>query len=302
MTYRDIMVHQGPDRRAKERLELAAQLSEVFGARLIGLSDFAALRLPTGSWPAPDDSLREQMIMHHSATIAEARTRFVECAERHGVAREWRPNERGDREGVVLAAPYADLIVIGQADPDDPFGDWHLVEDIVLKSGRPILIVPHAGEFTMVGRRVMVAWNRTRESARALHDSLPILARAEDVIVLEINPPNTKDLPVGEIEAYLARFDIRVKTSRIFTGSESEAVDPSMSTVGDFGFSGHGEVRHSPAARISEGDALLAAVDDATIDLLVMGAYGHSRLREIVFGGVTRHVLQEMTTPVLMSH
>ncbi|SMF27704.1 Nucleotide-binding universal stress protein, UspA family [Tistlia consotensis] len=165
-----------------------------------------------------------------------------------------------------------------------------------------MLVLPYAGNFTEIGRRVMVAWNGSRESARAVHDALPFLIGAEKVVLYGIDRPGAPHSSATGIYAHLSRHGVAVSTEGTVVQAETEAVGASLSTVGDFGFSGHGEVRHVPAQAISEADALLAALSDHVIDLLVMGAYGHSRLREIVLGGVTHELLRQMTAPVLMSH
>jgi len=123
---------------------------------------------------------------------------------------------------------------------------------------------------------VLVGWNATAEAARALNDALPILAQSHKVTVLSINPRHgiggEGDVPAADIALHLARHGI------------------------------HAEAAHTVATDIAEGDALLSYAADISADLLVIGMYGHSRVREMVFGGVTRSLLTEMTIPVFMSH
>jgi nucleotide-binding universal stress UspA family protein len=147
-----------------------------------------------------------------------------------------------------------------------------LADDVVLAAGAPVVCVPAAGSFETVGGKVLVAWNGSRESARALHDALPILRHARHVIVASVN-----DVPEGragleEACALLAAHGITAETRRI------------------------------PAGEVDVGDALLDAAADFGVDLLVMGCYGHSRAREFVWGGATRSLLRHMTVPVLFSH
>jgi nucleotide-binding universal stress UspA family protein len=148
-------------------------------------------------------------------------------------------------------------------------------ERLALESGRPVLVVPYAGRFGEIGRNVVVAWKPGRESARAVFDALPILLAAEKVHILEIREKgrNANALaPDTTIAAALARHGIK----------------PS--------------VRTSVLGDIGVGDEILSRLSDLDADLLVMGAYGHSRMRELVFGGVTRHIARHMTVPTLFSH
>jgi nucleotide-binding universal stress UspA family protein len=137
-----------------------------------------------------------------------------------------------------------------------------------------VLVVPRYGTFDTVGERVLVAWNGSREATRAVHDALPILKLATKVTVLSIDPErDTGDrIPSADIALHLARHGVAAEGT---------------STVG---------------LDISVGDLLLSRAADLGADLIVMGAYGHSRMRELVLGGATRHILQHMTVPVLMSH
>jgi nucleotide-binding universal stress UspA family protein len=170
----------------------------------------------------------------------------------------------------------ADLIVAGQTDPDwdlSPLMDFP--ERLALESGRPVLVVPYIGRYANIGRNVVIAWKSGRESARATFDALPMLVAAEKVHILEVKQradETTGLAPDTTIAASLARHGIK----------------PS--------------VRTSIATDISVGDEILSRLADIGADLLVMGAYGHSRLREFVFGGVTRHISKHMTLPTLFSH
>jgi nucleotide-binding universal stress UspA family protein len=169
----------------------------------------------------------------------------------------------------------ADLIVAGQTDPD-----WELAplldfpERLALESGRPVLVIPYAGRFHRVGSNVVIAWKPTRECARAVFDALPLLLGAENIYILEVKRPGEEAglAPDTSIAAALARHGIRPT------------------------------IRTSVATDISVGDEILSRLSDLGADLLVMGAYGHSRMRELVFGGATRHIARHMTVPTLFAH
>jgi nucleotide-binding universal stress UspA family protein len=147
---------------------------------------------------------------------------------------------------------------------------------VTLASGRPILVVPYAGRFETVGRCVLIAWNVSREAARAVADAMPLLAAADVVTVLAVDPPpgpgGDGDLPGADIALHLGRHGVEAQIER---------------TV---------------SADVPIGEVLLSRAADLGADLLVMGAYGHSRTRELLLGGATRSILASMTIPVLMSH
>jgi nucleotide-binding universal stress UspA family protein len=170
----------------------------------------------------------------------------------------------------------ADLIIAGQTDPDwDLSPLLNFPERLALESGRPVLVVPYVGRYAEMGRNVVIAWKPGREAARAAFDALPLLLAAETVHILEIKERGDERpalAPDTSIAAALARHGLR----------------PSVYT--------------SVLGEIGIGDEILSRLADLSADLLVMGAYGHSRLRELVFGGATRHIARHMTVPTLLSH
>jgi nucleotide-binding universal stress UspA family protein len=181
-----------------------------------------------------------------------------------------------DLASVVIEHGRAtDLIIAGQTDPDwdlSPLLDFP--EQLALESGRPVLVIPYVGRYPRVGRNVVIAWKPGRESARAVFDALPLLQCAENVHILEIKARDDERgiAPDTSIAAALARHGVK----------------PTIRTL--------------VAPDISVGDELLSRLSDLDADLLVMGAYGHSRMRELIFGGATRHIARHMTVPTLLSH
>ena len=188
------------------------------------------------------------------------------------------PQERPPRD-FSRHALCSDLVVLGQYDPDDPLA-WgtppDLVPQVLADSGRPALVVPWAGDFAEVGRRVVVAWKPTRESASALRAALPLLQAAQEVSLLHWSE--------GDDEAR-ASPDL---TQALAAWLDAHGVRARLETQG------------RPGDDL--GALLLSAAADHSADLLVMGCYGHARMREWMFGGVTRTVLRSMTLPVLMTH
>src|SRR5262245_3461256 len=276
MTYKTILVHLNDSRRAVTVLQTAAQLGAPFTAHLIVLHVCSAV--PASPIPMAASSLGSIVAAERRNSEAIAET-FKRMTTGKPYVAEWQLQKVShlDLAGVVMArGRAADLIVAGQTDPDwdlSPVMDFP--EHLALESGRPVLVIPYAGRYSTIGRRVVVAWKAARESARAVFDALPVLLGAEAVHILEIKE-RTADAstlaPDTSIAAALARHGIKP------------------------------EVRTSIAPEISIADEILSRAADLDADLLVMGAYGHSRLRELVFGGTTRHIARHMTLPTLLSH
>lgn len=302
MAIKDILLHYGTSDRSAARANLAMALAKRHGAHLTAVYTVPGWPLFERVAAASGGERLSKYDLRLEEQASQAKADFSNHAAELGIMGEWRTMKGRPADSMVLSAKHADLVVIGQANPDQPSIETEIQEEVVLGSGRPVLIVPYAGDFPVIGRRVMVAWNGSRECARAIHDAIPLLSGAEEVIVYGVNLESERYLPGTDIATHLARHGLRVSTAWVTTGPRHTAVSPSLQTVGDFGFAQHGEAFLTPDGRLSEADALLAAVSDYSVDLLVMGAYGHSRAREIVLGGVTRQFFQVMTVPVLMSH
>ena len=278
MSYKTILVHLSDKRRTEAVLGPAIHLARRYNAHLIGLHVYASMPAPPVAMAYGAQVLGQVMAAERKDAELIAATFAAATANQPFVA-EWRSLKvpHVDLAGVVMDhGRAADLIVAGQTDPDwdlSPLMDFP--ERLALESGRPVLVVPYAGRFGDVSRNVVIAWKAGRESARAVFDALPILLAAEKVHILEIRERGHKAdalAPDTTIAASLARHGIK----------------PS--------------VRTSVIADISVGDDILSRLSDLGADLLVMGAYGHSRMREFVFGGTTRHIARHMTVPTLFSH
>lgn len=284
MGLKDLLVHIDDIGGNETRLRLAVELARRHDAHLTGLFiiesiDFAVMTAPAGPDVAALASLEGFQEEHRAVRRALADRlggAFHRAAERAGIAAEWRVAEGDAAEVAILNARYADLAILGQPDPERPSLGKPAPEAVLLGSGRPILVVPFIGGNDIIGRHALVAWNASREAARALNDALPLLDEAENVTVLSVNPERgisgEGDLPAADIALHLARHGIKAEASYIV------------------------------AEDIGVGDALLSRAADLDSDLIVMGGYGHSRLREIALGGATRTLLRSMTVPVLLSH
>lgn len=279
MALKDILVHLDGTPAAACRLDIAADLAQRHGAHLIGLF-VAEIALPPGvigdAGGGAAMVLIDQMRETQLADGATAQASFEDRIRRDGLSGEWRMIEGLGTEVVPLHARYADLVVLGQQDPDGPANTGAILEAALFGSGRAALVVPYVGGFRGVGRRPLIAWNASKEAARAISDALPILQAADQATVLAVNPRRGitahGEEPAADIAHHLARHGVK-------------AVGEQMVAPG-----------------VGDDEALLNAAAEKNADLLVMGAYGHSRLREMVMGGVTRTILRSMTLPVLLSH
>jgi nucleotide-binding universal stress UspA family protein len=278
MSYKTILVHLNDKRRLEAVLGPAIHLACRNNAHLIGLHVYADMPLlPIASAYGAESA--------SSVTAAQREEEEVLCAgfekatANQTFVAEWRSLKvpHFDLADVVMDhGRAADLIVAGQVDPDKHLPpQTEFPERLALESGRPVLVVPYAGRFGEIGRNVVIAWKAGREATRAVFDALPILQAAEKVHILEIRQRDDDAqalAPDTAIAASLARHGIKPT------------------------------VQISVAADISVGDDILSRLSDIGADLLVMGAYAHSRMREVVFGGVTREIFHHMTVPTLFSH
>jgi len=281
MSYKDLLVVLDSEAPARRRIDLAAALAERFEAHLVGLYPLPIPEAPRhfGYYdPALLDPFFGELRGRARETADKLREVFQHVTSLRGLSAEWRVIAEGPEADPALHARYVDLTILGQLDPDR--GETEMIrprpEQVTLASGRPILVVPYAGRFETVGRRVLIGWNATREAARAVNDAMPLLAAAEAVTVLTIDPREGPDghgeLPGADISLHLARHGVKA------------------------------EIERTVSADLPVGDVLLSRAADLGADLLVMGAYGHSRARELLLGGATRSLLRSMTVPVLMSH
>jgi nucleotide-binding universal stress UspA family protein len=193
----------------------------------------------------------------------------------HGLGGEWHLLSPGEAALFIDLAKAFDLTILGQLSPEIRSTGFR-PDEIVIATGRPVLVVPYAGTFDTVGRRVLVAWDGTREAARAANDALPLLENAEAVTVMFVGARETTlaehHPSIERIVHHLQRHGIPAQTEETLQGD----------------------------LRIS--DVLLSRAADLAVDLIVAGAYHHSQLREALVGGVSRELLDHMTVPVLMSH
>jgi nucleotide-binding universal stress UspA family protein len=280
MEYKTILVHVDRSTRLGERLEVALRLAERFGAHLTGLYALSALRVPAYALTASAETLLEATERQRAESLRQAKEVFDAACKRYmGIAAEWRVSEEDALEAVRLSARYSDLVVVGQHDPyaeRDSGTHEKFVEELALSASRPVLIVPYAGHFPNPGKRILIAWNASPQAARAVTAALPILQQAEEVRIAVFDPDKRHgqhgDVPGADLALQLARHGVKA------------LVTEQGSPNGDVGC------------------GILSRAADFGSDMIVMGAYSHSRARERVLGGATRTLLSSMTVPVLTVH
>ncbi|MEP4380035.1 MAG: universal stress protein [Alphaproteobacteria bacterium] len=269
MSYQSICVGLlRSDARNEATLDAAIRLAAARDAHLTGMLLIPPLNIPVyAAIPLPDDV----MTSYYEDADKEAeglREVFETRTRAAGLASiEWRGGAQNIVQSLQDVAPVTDLFVLTQHGGGD-YG-W-LIGEASLALGAPIMAIPEAGNFEKIGTSVLLAWTPRRESARAVRDAMPLLQGADRVVVFRVNAEDDgRDVELG---THLARHGVKA------------------------------EIKHVAAKEVSVGDAVLNAVTDEGCDLVVMGAYGHSRVRELAFGGVTRNVLEHMTVPTLLSH
>jgi nucleotide-binding universal stress UspA family protein len=273
MAFKDILVHAG-GATFDERARLAVRLANAHGAHVVGLHVTQPPDIP----PYVEAQLTLEVLQAQEryARIDREKSQAAFEAATQGIltSAEWRAVDGDAVEVLHQHGRHADLLVLGQTDPDAAaLTDFDIAGRTVLGLGRPVLVAPYVGTFKSIGERVLVAWDGSRTAARALADAIPMLQKATAVQVLSLNPSEAHaDMAGVDIATHLARHGIKV------------------------------EVRHGRADEVGVGAMLLSRAADFGADMIVMGAYGHARWRQLVLGGVTEHMLEHMTVPVLMSH
>lgn len=280
MSLKDLLVHIDDKPSSDKRLDAAVELALAFDAHLVGLMLVAEPYVPAAIGVSiPAEILRDQReaaVQRSEAVLATAKERAEKAGCRLEVRREL---VKVDDFGTAFArqARYADLSIVGQGDPAEGDVDAELVvEASFLDSGRPSLVIPYIGARSLPPKQVLVAWDGSREAARAVGDAMPLLLKAQNVLVLVVDPGKLRgrigEQPGADLGNHLARHGIKV------------------------------EVRTAASGGLATGDVIIGQASDAGADLVVMGGYGHSRLRELVLGGATQSLLDHMPIPVLMAH
>lgn len=277
MLVKDLLVHVDTTQACAKRVDAAFDLARRHSAHLTGLyvreqfriPSYAEVHLPAELMEAQREAGRKQ------ALAAEAE--FLAAAKKAKVPVEWQCIKGEPIQVLDSFARQMDLTVVGQMQEQEP--QWlspPVADRLALEAGVPLLIIPDTGDVDVRFGRILVAWNGSREASRAVRDALPFLTQAEEVKIASVetgeDETSAADQTAVDIGAHLDRHGVRSETLEV-----------------------HGTDRDA-------GSLLLSAANEMGANLIVMGAYGHSRFRELVLGGATRHLIYHSTVPVLMSH
>ena len=273
---KDIIVNIGIHERSEPTLYYAVSLASAFEAHVTGIAFAYDSTIPISGL----GYIRAQIIDEPSdnKVAAEAAIdKFKAATARTGVSAEQRmlsasTDSAGDRFARI--ARFFDLAIVSQATPDRGGVEAMISESTLFGSGRPVLIVPYIQKAPLKLDRVMICWDGSWPAARAVADAMPFLERAKQVEVVIVTKERGKnnELEGVDMGQHLARHKVNV------------------------------EIRRIPRGDIDVADALLSHAADSGVDFMVMGGYGHSRMREFVLGGVTRSIFHSTAVPTLMSH
>jgi nucleotide-binding universal stress UspA family protein len=272
---RTIAVHLPTAGLVPRLLDMAIPLAQAHGAALVGVHVMPAVVVYADATVSMSTEfiVAQQEAFRDDAKAIEAA--FRDRAEGSGLAFEWSNTETGDEPTMRAASTCcnaADLVVATQYHDSIPAAAGYSPDELVLGTGRPVLIVPTTGSHGPVGRRVLVAWNGSREVARSVFDGLTLLHPDAELRLVAVDSPRGA-ASMAAIARALTRHGVQTVPS-VITRSEGRSVP----------------------------EEILKAAADFGADLLVLGCYGHSRLRETVFGGATTRILRDMTLPLLMAH
>ena len=257
--------------------DYAVSVADALGAHIAGIAFLYDPIVPiSGTGYIPAEIIDTQVADNQDAAKA-AIDRFNAATARTGVSAETvtlSASAAGAGDQFARIARRFDLAIVPQAEPKGGTVEELIAETTLFESGRPMIVVPYIQKSPLKLDRVMVCWDGGRQAARAINDAMPLLAKAGRVeVVIVANEPGKQDEIEGaDIGKHLARHGLKVEVKRISAG------------------------------KIDIGAALLSHAADNATDFVVMGGYGHSRLRQFILGGVTRSILQSMTAPVLMAH
>ncbi len=274
---KDVVVNLKVGAASDPAADYAVSIAAAFDAHLAGIAfAYDPVIPPSIMGGIPADFIEAQRA--ESARAAkEAGARFEAAAKRNGVTAETRTLNAtiaGAADTFGRLARRFDVSVIGQPKPDEAAPEEFITESALFESGRPVVIVPYIQKGAMKLERIIACWDGSRTAARAIADAMPFLAKSKaiDLLIVAGERGKSDEIPGADMGEHLARHGLKVDVKRIV----SKDVDIT--------------------------NTILSYAADSSADLLVMGGYGHSRLREFILGGVTRGILGSMTVPVLMSH
>ncbi len=283
ITIKTILVYLDTEEHAADLIGIAASIAEATTAHLVALHVVSDVFVSaTMSLEAMGEMIEAER-QAYAAKAARIEVRYRQAVAGLRIPNEWRAVQahlETAADVVMRHGRTADLIVLGQSEHElDVFGT-DVSEEVMLGAGRPVLLVPLKGRNGPIGKRILIAWKDSREAARAVFDALPFLEQSDMVYILSVKPerrrstgtPSPLTIPAADIAASLAHHDVRCEIV--------EVVGPEVTVA----------------------DEILSQVKEHRCDMVVMGGYGHSRMRELFFGGTTQSMFDSLTVPVLMSH
>lgn len=270
-----ILVHLADDDHHRARLDVALRLARQHGAHVVALFITFPVGMPPAIAGRGASAVFVQEARSSARRKAEAlRREFDSLCREAAVEQTWIVEDGEQLEALARHAHVADLTIVSQSSEGSYLEDRvrpRLAEEITLLSGSPVLLLPRVDPVPGFAEHVMVAWHPNREAVRALRDALPFLRAAPRVSVVAVGEAPARSAGEAEVVAHLRRHGVAAEPVRV---PERDGV----------------------------GATLLATARERGCDMLVMGAYGRSRLRELLLGGATRHVFRNTHVPVLMSH
>ena len=280
MPYKTILVSLNDVAQAGTLIDVASQLTQKNEAHIIGHYVVPAVTVYPEVGMALMPSVFEGYQIYFKSRLAAVKQIFEERMRRDGFTGEWREVESAYPDiasSLVDHALTTDLIIASQVESESQSEiETDLVVRILMESGRPVLVIPRNWQPRPLGELIVCGFNGTKEAARSLFDAMPLLREAREVRLVWVDPYRQRlisgDIPGAEAATALSRHGVKA------------IAEPMM------------------ADGRNAGEALLMRAHDLGADLLIMGAYAHSRMQQYVFGGATNYVLENMTVPVLMSH
>jgi nucleotide-binding universal stress UspA family protein len=257
--------------------DFAVSIAEKFEAHVLGVAFAYEPVIPGALGGGIPPSFLKAQGGFAEKSARDAIAHFEEAARRAGISAETRmmnSSVAGASDQLGRIGRRFDLVVLSQPTRNRPMPDEVIDEGVLFECGRPVIFVPYIQKAALALDRVMVCWDGGRTATRAVADAMPFLHKAKtaEIVIVGSNPPKSDEIPGADIGQHLARHGLKVDVKRI------------------------------TAPDIDVASSILSHAADTSTDLIVMGGYGHSRLREFVLGGVTRSLLASMTVPVLMSH
>jgi nucleotide-binding universal stress UspA family protein len=273
---KDIVVNLGLGTRDPAG-DYAISVAEVFGAHVLGIAVSYEPVIPGTVMGGIPPEIIEGQRSESNKKASTAVSRFEQAVKRTGVSGETRTisaSISGAADQIGRIGRRYDLVIVGQPERQKSLPDEVVDEGVLFESGRPVVFVPFIQKGGLTLDRIMVCWDGSRAAARAVADALPFLKKAKqvEVVIIADKAGKNDEIPGADLGQHLARHGLKVDVKRI------------------------------TSPEIDVPSTILSYAADSSADMIVMGGYGHSRLREFILGGATRGLLEAMTVPVLMSH